>query len=419
MKRILKTLLPVIVIVGALFLSWMILKAKPEAESRRPPPAIMRVEILTARKTEFVINIRSQGTVQARTESTLASEVSGRIIRVAPAFRAGGFFEKDDVLLQIDPRDYETAIVVAEAALAQANLRLSEEEARSEQALRDWERIGGDDAPSALALRQPQMAEAAASARAAEARLEEARRDLERTAIQAPFAGRVLEHRVDLGQSVNTNTILARVYSVDFAEVRLPLSERQLDHIHLPELYRGDQVENTTGPKVVLQGGLGRAQFEWEGRIVRTEGAVDQRSRQLFIVAQVADPYGRLLPGRPPLKVGMFVRATIEGDTLNDVFVLPRRALRENRLLLIANPEDQLERREIDIVWRNQDMIVVRDGIEPGERIITTQLAYAVEGMKISTGDGKRKGPGGAGGQWARKKQQGIEAGNKPAEGKP
>jgi RND family efflux transporter MFP subunit len=412
MKRIFKTLLPVIVIVGALFVAWMILRARPKAESRRPPPAITRVEILTAQKTDFVINIQSQGTVQARTESTLASEVSGRIVQVAPGFRAGGFFEEGDVLLQIDPRDYETAVVVAEAALALANLRLFEEEARSDQALRDWERIGGDDAPSALALRQPQLAEAAAAARAAEARLEEARRDLERTAIRAPFAGRVLEHQVDLGQSVNTNTVLARVYSVDFAEVRLPLSDRQLDHIQLPELYRGDQVVNAAGPEVTLQGGLGQAQFEWKGRIVRTEGAIDQRSRQLFVVAQVADPYGRLVSGRPPLKVGMFVRAKIQGETLNDVFVLPRRALRENRLLLIANPEDQLERREIDIIWRNHDNIVVRDGIEAGERIVTTQLAYAVEGMKISTGDRKRTGPGGKSGG----KQP---PGNNPTEGRP
>jgi multidrug efflux system membrane fusion protein len=390
MKRALKIILPVTVLAGALLIAWFILNAQPKAESRRPPPAITRVEFLPAAKVDFQITLHSQGTVQARTESVLASEVSGKIISVAPKFRAGGFFKEGDILLRIDPSDYETAVVVAEAALAKANLRLFEEQARSDQAFRDWERIGSNELPSTLALRDPQLAEAAAANRAAEARLVQARGDLEDTSIRAPFAGRVLEHRVDLGEYINANTVLARIYSVDFAEVRLPLSERQLDHIELPELYRGDQVVNVAGPTVVLQGGLGQTQFEWDGRIVRTEGAVDQRSRQLFVVAEVADPYGRLVPGRPPLKVGMFVRAKIQGNTLNDVFVLPRRALREDRLLMIANPEDQLERREIDIVWRDQDRIVVRDGIRPGERIITTQLSYAVEGMRISTGGGKR-----------------------------
>jgi RND family efflux transporter MFP subunit len=412
MMRLVKFLLPVFVLLAAVFVGWLILKAKPVVESRRPPPSVTRVEVIRAEPTDFQIVIESQGTVQPRTETTLTARVSGQVIRVAPGFRAGGFFEQGDVLLEIDPLDYETAVVVAEAALAQARLRLAEEEARSAQALRDWEKIGRGEPPSPLALREPQLAEAAAAARAAEARLVQARNNLEYTKVRAPFEGRILEHRVDIGQYVNSNTVLARIYSVDFAEVRLPLSERQLDHVELPERYRGESADDSRGPEVEISGGLGTEQYTWTGHIVRTEGAVDQRSRQLFIIAQVPDPYGRTDYDRPPLKVGMFVRARINGRTLENVFVLPRAALRENRLLLIARPEDQLERREIDVVWRDSEVIVVRDSLKPGERVIVTQLAYAVDGMKVTAGDGRGKGPGAG-------REVSVRTGPKPEGGRP
>ena len=395
MKRLLKIFLPITVIGSGVLVGWLILRARPEAETRRPPPTTTQVEVIPARRSDFQIRIHSQGTVQARTETTLTSQVAGQIMEVAPAFRAGGFFEPGDVLVTLNPDDYETAVIVAEAALAQASLRLAEEEAQSTQALRDWEKVGRGEPPSALALREPQLAEAAAATRAAEARLLQTRRDLEDTRVRAPFAGRVFEHRADVGQYITSNTVLARIYSVDFAEVRLPLSERQLDHVSLPEDYRGVQDEPTPHPEVTLSGGLGRRLYSWTGRIVRTEGAVDTQSRQLFVVAEVEDPYGQSVTDRPPLKVGMFVRAEIAGNLMKDVFVLPRSVLRENRLLLVANAENQLERREVDVLWRDEDHLVIREGIEPGEQVIKTQLAYAVEGMAVKPVNRGSSGPGG------------------------
>ena len=126
-------------------------------------------------------------------------------------FREGGFFDKGDVLLEIDPADYETALTVAQANLAQARVRLAEEEAQSRQAELDWQRLGGDERPTELVLRVPQLALARANVAAAEARVREAERDLERTRISAPYDGRVLAKHVDVGQVVGPGTMLATV----------------------------------------------------------------------------------------------------------------------------------------------------------------------------------------------------------------
>ena len=212
---------------------WWVLNP-PEAGRRQPPRGSMVVDVVEAERGDYTVWLESQGAVRAHTESSILPEVSGRIVSVSAFFRGGSFFEKDEVLIELDDRDYRTALVTAEAALAQARLRLAEEEARSNQASEDWKRLGNGNAPSTLVLREPQLLEAKANVAAADGRLEQAQRNLERTRIRAPYAGRVLEKRVDVGQFVGPGTLLGRIYAVDYAEIRLPLAEWQLGFIELP-----------------------------------------------------------------------------------------------------------------------------------------------------------------------------------------
>ena len=254
-----------------------------------------KVDVQTLHPQSYQVWLATQGTVQARTESDLVSQVRGKVISVSPSFRPGGFFEEGDVLMEIDRRDYEMEVRIASGQLAQAKLRLSEEEATAAQALADWKRLNLSEEPSDLVLRKPQLNEAQANVDSASARLELAQLNLERTSIRAPYAGRVLYNQVDLGQYVSPGSSLARIYAVDYAEIRLPLSERQLAYIDLPELYRGDNQTSIDGPEVALTWTVGNEQYDWQGKIVRPEGALDTRSRQLFVVAQVENPMGNKL----------------------------------------------------------------------------------------------------------------------------
>jgi len=356
-----------------------------------PPPrkfpqteTLPEVSVYSLEPVDYQVWLQSQGTVQARTESSLISEVRGKVVNVAPAFRAGEFFEEGETLLEIDKRDYETAVISAEATSARARLALAEEEANAAQARKDWGRLNpGVEAPE-LVSRDPQLAQARADVASAEARVENARLNLERTTITAPYAGRILEKRVDIGQFVNSGSVLAEIYAVDYAEIRLPLSEREIGFIDVPELYRDDSNLDRSMPKVALTTTIGNETLEWSGQIVRAEGAFDVQSRQLFFVAQVVDPYRKQGDGRPPLKVGSFVQAKIEGKVLENMIVIPREMYRKNEYVVVIEQDGTLRRKSIEIEWSDEESLVVSSGLSPGDRVCLTHLSFPSEGMKVA-----------------------------------
>jgi RND family efflux transporter MFP subunit len=381
--KILRILLPLIVLGGAGTLAWWIVHTKPEPRQRNFNPGATQVEVYELTPGSYQVELETQGTVKARTESTLVSEVRGRILEIGPNFQDGAFFEEGEVLLRIDPRDYETELVVAESNLSQMQLALAEEQARVDQAVQDWKRLNLDEEPSELVLRGPQLRRAQANVSSAEARLESAKRDLEKTEIKAPYAGRILTKIVDVGQFVSPGNQLAKIYAVDFAEVRLPLTETQLTFLGLPEIYRGERPTFQDGPNVTLSSTVADKTHEWLGRIVRAEGSFDTRTRQLFVIAQVRNPYGRSDNGRPPLKMGSFVKAKIRGATLHDVYVVPRRLLRENSFVLTVDDQHLLRRKTINVVWQNDHSIVVDKGLEHGDKIVLTDVPFALEALPV------------------------------------
>jgi RND family efflux transporter MFP subunit len=381
--RQLKWLLPLAILIAALVGARIIIANKPQAERGAPPVVPVAVEAVRVQPSSFQVVVRAEGTVEPRTQSTLIPQVSGVVRSISPSFRDGGFFEKGDVLVTLDPKDYELAIASAEAQVAQAESALEQELAQAEVVKNDWKLLG-KKAPE-LGLRKPQIAAARAAVLSARAQLERARTDLERTRIRGPYAGQVLEKSVDVGQFVSPGTVLARIYATDYVEIRLPLSPRELEFVDLPQHYRDDAGKpSEAGPAVSVLADIGRHSWRWEGRIVRAEGAIDTSSRQLFVVAQVDDPYGRGPQGRPPLRIGQFVRAEIAGRTLEPAFVLPRGALREGNEVLIVDADSRLERRPVTVAWSDEGNMVITEGLAAGEVVNITPLAVASSGTLVS-----------------------------------
>jgi len=383
-RLILQIALPFAVLAACSLVIFTILSGKEEPRSWTPSQTVPEVAALRLEAEDFTIVLQSQGTVRARTESSLIPEVRGRIVGVSPNFQEGAFFEQGEALLSIDDRDYRSELAVAEASYAQAELALLQEKARHDQARRDWDRINPGMPATELTLREPQLRQARANAQSARARVETAKLNLERTRVRAPFAGRVLSKSVDVGQFVSPGNQLARLYAVDYAEVRLPLTASRFAFLELPSIYKGSNPSLKDGPAVVLRASAGGESHSWKGRIVRSEGSIDTRTRQVFVVAQIKEPYEETVPGRPPLKVGAFVQAEIEGMLLEDVFVIPRRLYKENSYVLIVRTDLHLERRRVELVWETDTEIVVRGGLAEGELLCLTDLAYAVEGLRVS-----------------------------------
>jgi len=380
----LRMLPPLVVLAVSAGICYWIFWSEPPPRKFPQQETLPEVSVYSLEPVDYQVWLQSQGTVQARTESSLISEVRGKVVNVASAFRTGEFFEKGETLLEIDKRDYETAVITAEATLARARLALAEEEANAAQARTDWGRLNPGIEPPELVSREPQLAQARADVASAEARVENARLNLERTTITAPYAGRILEKRVDIGQFVNSGSALAEIYAVDYAEIRLPLSEREIGFIDVPELYRDDSSLARSMPKVALTTTIGNETLEWSGRIVRAEGAFDVQSRQLFFVAQVDDPYRKQGDGRPPLKVGSFVQAKIEGKVLENVIVIPRDLYRKNEYVVVIEEDGTLRRKSIEIEWSDEESLVVSSGLNPGDRVCLTHLSFPSEGMKVA-----------------------------------
>jgi len=386
MEKFFKFVLPLMLITGSMLVVGALYMWQKSKNAERKPDSekAVLVETIDAEVVSLNFTVSSQGTVRPRTETTLVSEVSGKIVSVAPEFVAGGFFHKGEQLLQIDPSDYETALKRAEAALASRVAKLADETARSEQAMRDWKNMGKQGQPSDLVLRKPQVADAKANVSAAEADVQKARRDLERTSISLPYDGLVKQKAVDIGQYVTLGTRLGVTFAIDTAEVRLPLTHDDLNYLDLPS---ETEVRNYDKPfpPVRLSAQNGNGVSQWQARIIRTEGVVDETSRVIYAVAQVVDPYGVLGQShQQELKIGTFVNAEIQGLPADNVVVLPRYVLRADSTVLTANADNELEILPVTVLRAEPKKVYLSGGIEGGTRVVITTLDAPVPGTRLA-----------------------------------
>lgn len=305
---------------------------------------------------------------------------------MAPSFADGGFFRRGEVLVEIDPRDYRLALDEARAAVAQAETRLAMTEAEAELAREEWRDLGRGE-PTALAAREPQLAEARAAVAAARAAVERAELQISRTRVEAPYDGRVRAKQADVGQYVGPGTPLAAVYATDYAEVRLPVPQDELGFLGI-DLGAG----GGAGPPVALTGSIGGDAHTWQGRIVRTAGTIDPRTRMLDLFARIDDPFqrrgGRGADGSaPPLPMGLFLEAEIAGRVAPGVVVLPRAALREGDRVLVVDGEDRLRFRDVTVLRTEGERAVISSGLAAGDRVTVSPLATVTDGMKVRTVD--------------------------------
>lgn len=379
MARLVKYTLPLLVLLSAWAVAHYFKSSKPEPEKRPSPASVLSVEATRLQATEYPVLISSQGTVKATQSNALVPEVAGKVIWISPDFVKGGRFKEQQVLLRIDSRDYEIALTQAKANLAEAQARLLEQNALAERAEEDWLALGRRGAPSSLTLRKPQLAAAEASRDAAAAQVERARLDLQRTRIVSPYEGIVSEKSVSSGQFVSIGAALGQIYSLRSVDVVLPLSNRQLTHLQLPL----SSVRSPT--EVELQATIGAMRHTWKGQLIRTEG-LDAITQQLNLIAQVQNP---LTHGSVPLRVGQFVQAQIRGKILQQVYVIPRSALREEREVLLVDEDQTLRRQAVGVAWSDDHVAAIDQGLENGALLVTTPLSTVSEGTPvIATVDG-------------------------------
>jgi RND family efflux transporter MFP subunit len=345
----------------------------------------MLVAVTDVERGNFRPTIVATGTVRPEQEIVLSPRVSGEIVAVSDAFVPGGFVSEGELLLRIDPADYEATLLQRRSELRQATAELQMELGRQELARKDYQELKGTISSEyeTLVLRKPQLDTSRALVESAESAVRRAELDLERTSIRAPFDAHILNREADIGSQVSPGQSLGRLVGVDtyWVETTLPVSD--LRWIELP------QDEETTGSPVRI-----RNRAAWppgtyrEGEVFRLIGALENQTRMARVLLTVSDPLAHAprSDGLPPLMVGSFVEVRIEGKPIEDVVRVKRDYLRKNDTVWV-NDGGQLRVREVQVVFRDPDYAYIGAGLSEEDRVVTTNLSTVVDGAPLRLED--------------------------------
>lgn len=350
-----RRLLPLLVLAAAAAIALLMINSRSELPRREGIATVPVVEVLTAEPGPVPITVDSRGIVAASTNIELVSEVSGRVIEVAPEFVEGGAVSEGTVLLRIDPIDYEVALSVARAAVASAKLSLAEAE---------------------VLIMRASIEEAQAQVEAAQDRLRQAQVELANTTIAAPFDAIIDTRRADLGQYVQAGSTLMDLLGTASVEVRLPLLPADVPYV------RYGQSADGSWPMVTLTGSFGAIEHSWQARLVRLEQRVDEQTRVFYLVAEVVAPYDTAI--HPwPLSVGLFVQAQIQVAELPMATRIPRSSLHSGNSVYLMY-QGSVRKRRVTVLRREQDSIIISAGLSSGDQVIVSRLDLMVEGMPVT-----------------------------------
>lgn len=403
MRAVLRTLLPILVIVAAIMGARALMLAKPQVAAKPQAQRVVPVTVLRAQPSAHPTQLQALGEVKPVHRLVLQPEVSGRVVARSGALVPGGLLRRGEQLVRIDARDHAAAVAQQAAALEQAHMTVVDEKGRKAVAEFDWgeRRDKLTEEARAFALREQHMKSAEATLSAARSQHARARRDLGKTSVKIPFDALVLDATVEMGQLVTPQASLATLVAIDryWIEVAVPVA--QLIHFEIPGVNVAADQKGSTA-KILLDAGAGVV-IEREGYIERLLGQVDARGRMARVLVAVDDPLGvaaaqAKLKATPaaapetakpratlPLLIGSFVRVHIEGSPLEDTTEIPRVALVDDHQVWLV-VADKLAAREVEVVWRMADSVLVR-GLRPGEQVVTTPLATPTEGMAVRVDD--------------------------------
>jgi RND family efflux transporter MFP subunit len=382
-QTFLKIAVPIIIIlIGAIIMKTMVSSRRAPAKEVKAEAGIL-VEVLKAAQQDVTVLIKGTGTVEASQEVSIIPQVSGRVVSAAPGLVVGGFFKKGDTLFEIEEIDYKLALEQAESSRAKAEYDLATMESQARIARTEWEQLNtnNETAPNPLVLYEPQLRNARAALSSASAMLEQAKINLDRTKVKAPFNARIRSENIDHGQYVRSGSSVAVLSGTDKAEIAVPLSIDELRWINIP-----GYGERQNGADASVQIDIGNKLYKWTGKVVRSSGEIDSRTRMMKIIVEVEDPYGlnqKSVTGYSALPSGSFVDVHMKGKKLKDVYSIPRSAFRDNSTIWIMDKENKLKIKKVNVLKIERETVIIGKGLDDGDMVIMTNISGAAEGMKL------------------------------------
>ena len=382
----LKILIPVLILAISAWGLRALILSREVPESAPVTSLAPLIETRTLQPTEHIVLVRGEGSVEPSVMSEISAQVGGRVEYVSPKLREGIAFDAKELLLRIEPVDYEVALAQSKAGLESARLALAQTEKDAALAKEEWERMGLDRDPDPLLLRIPQLAEARARLEAARQAVRKSELDLKRCEVRAPYDGRVLERIADLGEVVQPGMRLARVHSTASSEIRMPIHDRELAWLDLPTSLAPTSLKER--PKVRITARFGGNDNVWHGYVDRIDAQLDPATRLVELIVTVPQPYRTdSSDNQFVLPLGLFVQMEIEGRRVEDVFRIPRAALRRGSQILLVEDSERIHLQDVEILTGQEDDVLVR-GLRPGSELCITPIDLPVEGMQVRVSNG-------------------------------
>ncbi len=375
-----RVIAPALILAFSVVIFIGLINNQPTLKTTVKEPVPVAVRALDIRLAPMQLRVSSEGNVQPSVETKLVAQVAGEVIELSSSLVAGGNFSKGDILLKLDPRDYEIALSRSQATLsrAQAEQRFATEEITRIRSLY------GDELASIAELQSAERLLAVANAASddAAAAVKRASVDLERTVFTAPFNGRVRAEDVDIGQFLSKGAMIATLYDTDRLQVRLPLADAQL--AYLDPSYAQTGISGEEPANVVLTANYAGDMQSWSAKLLRTEGDISTKSRFLHVIVAVTET---LNSNGVRLPVGLFVNAVIDGRTVDNLVSIPRSALRPDNSVMVIDDSDKLHFRDVSVFKLSDNDVLISEGLASGERISISPLQFVVEGMPVTVID--------------------------------
>ena len=374
-----KKLKPLFILLGAFaisYLLWLLGQVQPDPVEEAPAPDVI-VEILTPK--DFQIQISSNGTTTPLTQTVLTAEVGGEVIYRSKKFSEGSSVIEGEILAKIDDTDLQLQYKNALLQLANAEVQHSLQLAEAEVAKEAWEKIG-DGVASDLTLKKPQLKQAEALLEVAKAQVSSAEKKLNKTEIVAPYAGRIQSVNIDLGTTIIPGQPVGALYTSSEIEVTLAVKDNDLQFLSIP--MDGRKLDPSEQALVEIRSFYKGKNQTWIGRLERVDGVIDPVTRMINLITVFKNDF--IETDKPNLPIGLFVEAQIDGIILKNIYSIPVNAISENNEVYIVNNDNELVLRQLSILKKYSDFVIIKDGLKAGERIVISKLSTASNGIKVN-----------------------------------
>ena len=374
-----KKLKPLFILLGAFALSyllWFLGQVQPDPVEELPPPDVI-VEILTPK--DFQVQISSNGTTTPLTQTVLTAEVGGEVIYRSKKFAEGASVIEGEILAKIDDTDLQLQYKNALLQLANAEVQYSLQLAEAEVAKEAWDKIG-DGVASDLTLKKPQLKQAEAFLEVAKAQVSSAAKKLNKTEIIAPYAGRIQNVNIDLGTTIIPGQPVGAMYTSSEIEITLAVKDNDLQFLSIP--MDGRKLNPSEQASVVIESFYKGKTQSWEGKLERVDGVIDPITRMINLIAVFKNDF--IETDKPNLPIGLFVEAKIDGITLKNIFEIPINSISKDNEVYIVDKDNQLELRKLTVLKKYSEFVIIKDGLKAGERIVTSKLSTASNGIKVN-----------------------------------